>query len=142
MIPYARLEEYRMLRQRIGTSRNVVVTPSAYVTDNRPTVDGIARLGSILTYGGNCGSSQRLIPSGSSLDPKDQCAADLSHAPHELHPRVPDLLPHQSRGPASALAQSFLASIRGSQHLCSSVRWRVYRFQAGVQGAAESRTLC
>jgi D-galactarolactone isomerase len=46
IIPDARLEEYRMLQRRIGTSRNVVVTPSAYVTDNRPALDAIARLGS------------------------------------------------------------------------------------------------
>ena len=34
-----------MLQRRIGTSRNIVVTPSAYVTDNRVTLDAIARLG-------------------------------------------------------------------------------------------------
>jgi D-galactarolactone isomerase len=45
IIPDARLEEYRMLQRRIGTSRNVVVTPLAYVTDNRVTLDAIARLG-------------------------------------------------------------------------------------------------
>ncbi len=45
IIPNARLEEYRMLQRRIGTSRNVVVTPLAYVTDNRVTLDAIARLG-------------------------------------------------------------------------------------------------
>jgi len=44
IIPDARLEEYRMLQRRIGTSRNVVVTPLAYVTDNRVTLDAIARL--------------------------------------------------------------------------------------------------
>jgi predicted TIM-barrel fold metal-dependent hydrolase len=45
IIPDARVEEYRMLQRRIGTSRNVVVTPLAYVTDNRVTLDAIARLG-------------------------------------------------------------------------------------------------
>src|SRR5258708_5713076 len=44
-VPDARLEEFRMLQRRIGTSRNIVVTPSAYVTDNRVTLDAIARLG-------------------------------------------------------------------------------------------------
>ena len=34
-----------MLQRRIGTSRNIVVTPLAYVTDNRVTLDAIARLG-------------------------------------------------------------------------------------------------
>ncbi len=45
IIPDARVEEYRMLQRRIGTSRNVVVTPLAYATDNRVTLDAIARLG-------------------------------------------------------------------------------------------------
>lgn len=45
IIPNARVEEYRMLQRRIGTSRNIVVTPSAYGTDNRVTLDAIARLG-------------------------------------------------------------------------------------------------
>jgi D-galactarolactone isomerase len=45
LIPDARVEEFRMLQRRIGTSRNIVVTPSAYVTDNRVTLDAIARLG-------------------------------------------------------------------------------------------------
>jgi predicted TIM-barrel fold metal-dependent hydrolase len=45
IIPNARLEEYRMLQRRIGTSRNVVVTPLAYATDNRVTLDAIARMG-------------------------------------------------------------------------------------------------
>jgi D-galactarolactone isomerase len=41
----ARVEEFRKLQKRIGTTRNVVVTPRAYVTDNRVTLDAIARLG-------------------------------------------------------------------------------------------------
>ena len=41
----ARVEEYQLLQQRIGTSRDVVVTPAAYVVDNRVTLDAIARLG-------------------------------------------------------------------------------------------------
>jgi predicted TIM-barrel fold metal-dependent hydrolase len=45
IVPNARVEEFRMLQKRIGTSRNVVVTPRAYVTDNRVTLDAIARLG-------------------------------------------------------------------------------------------------
>jgi len=42
--PNARVEEYRLLQRRLGTSRNIVVTPSAYVTDNRVTLDAVARL--------------------------------------------------------------------------------------------------
>ena len=41
----ARLEEFRRLPRQIGTTRNIVVTPSAYVTDNRVTLDAIAKLG-------------------------------------------------------------------------------------------------
>ena len=44
IVPNARVEEFRMLQKRIGTTRNVVVTPRAYVTDNRVTLDAIARL--------------------------------------------------------------------------------------------------
>ena len=44
IIPNARLEEYRMLQKRIGTTRGVVVTPLAYVTDNRVALDAIAKL--------------------------------------------------------------------------------------------------
>src|SRR5215472_2094251 len=46
IIPNARVEEFRLLQKRIGTTRNIVVTPLAYVTDNRVTLDAIARLGS------------------------------------------------------------------------------------------------
>jgi len=45
LIPDARLEEFRLLQRRLGTTRNIVVTPSAYVTDNRVTLDAIAKLG-------------------------------------------------------------------------------------------------
>jgi D-galactarolactone isomerase len=45
MQPDARVEEYRPLQRRIGTSRTVVVTPAAYVTDNAVTLDALARLG-------------------------------------------------------------------------------------------------
>jgi D-galactarolactone isomerase len=45
IVPNARVEEFRILQKRIGTSRNVVVTPRAYVTDNRVTLDAIAQLG-------------------------------------------------------------------------------------------------
>jgi D-galactarolactone isomerase len=42
--PNARVEEYRLLQQRIRTSRNIVVTPGPYIEDNRVTTDAIARL--------------------------------------------------------------------------------------------------
>lgn len=37
--------DYTHLQQRLGTTRTVVVTPAAYVTDNRVTLDAIDRLG-------------------------------------------------------------------------------------------------
>jgi D-galactarolactone isomerase len=45
IIPEARVEEFRLLQKRIGTTRNIVVTPLAYGIDNRVTLDAIARLG-------------------------------------------------------------------------------------------------
>jgi predicted TIM-barrel fold metal-dependent hydrolase len=45
MQPDARVAEYRLLQQRIGTTRTVIVTPAAYVTDNAVTLDAIAALG-------------------------------------------------------------------------------------------------
>jgi D-galactarolactone isomerase len=43
--PNARVDEYRLLQRRLQTMRSVVVTPSAYDTDNRVTLDAIAQLG-------------------------------------------------------------------------------------------------
>ena len=41
----ALVEDYRAFQKRIGTSRNVVVTPSTYGTDNRVTLDAVAAFG-------------------------------------------------------------------------------------------------
>ncbi|HXW24183.1 MAG TPA: amidohydrolase family protein [Xanthobacteraceae bacterium] len=41
----ALVADYRLLQQRIGTTRNVIVTPSTYGTDNSCTLDGMAQLG-------------------------------------------------------------------------------------------------
>ena len=41
----ASVADYLLLQQRIGTSRVVIVTPAVYATDNRVTLDAIARLG-------------------------------------------------------------------------------------------------
>ena len=41
----AGVQEYRQFQQRIGTSRVVVVTPAAYITDNEVTLDALAQLG-------------------------------------------------------------------------------------------------
>ena len=45
MQPDARVEEYQLLKRRLQTTRSVIVTPAPYVTDNRVTLDAIARLG-------------------------------------------------------------------------------------------------
>jgi predicted TIM-barrel fold metal-dependent hydrolase len=41
----AGVADYRRLQARIGTARDVIVTPAPYVTDNRVTLDAIAMLG-------------------------------------------------------------------------------------------------
>jgi len=41
----AAVDQYQLLRKRIGTTRVVVVTPRNYFTDNRATLDAIAKLG-------------------------------------------------------------------------------------------------
>jgi D-galactarolactone isomerase len=43
--PDATVDDYRNVQQRLGLERTVVVQPSAYGTDNRCTLDGIAALG-------------------------------------------------------------------------------------------------
>ncbi len=41
----ALVDDYLRLQKRIGTSRNVIVTPSTYGTDNRVTLDAMAKIG-------------------------------------------------------------------------------------------------
>lgn len=43
--PDALPPDYKLLQKRIGTTRNVVVTPSTYGTDNSVTLDGMAKIG-------------------------------------------------------------------------------------------------
>ena len=43
--PDATVDDYRLLQKRLGSTRNVVVTPSTYGTDNSVTLDAIAKLG-------------------------------------------------------------------------------------------------
>jgi D-galactarolactone isomerase len=45
VVSNARLEEYALLQRRLHTTRSIVVTPAAYVTDNKVTLDAIARRG-------------------------------------------------------------------------------------------------
>ena len=45
MQPDARVQEYRLFQQRIGTSRVVVVQPAANHIDNAVTLDALAQLG-------------------------------------------------------------------------------------------------
>jgi D-galactarolactone isomerase len=42
----ATVADYKLLQKRLGTSRNVIVTPSTYGTDNRVTLDAMAQIGS------------------------------------------------------------------------------------------------
>jgi predicted TIM-barrel fold metal-dependent hydrolase len=39
------IANYRLLQKRLGTSRVIVVTPAAYLTDNAVTLDAVAQLG-------------------------------------------------------------------------------------------------
>lgn len=43
--PKAEVAAYRLLQQRLGTSRTVIVNPSTYGTDNACTLDALAQLG-------------------------------------------------------------------------------------------------
>ena len=43
--PPATVDVYRLLQRRLGISRCVVVTPSAYGTDNRCTMDAVKQMG-------------------------------------------------------------------------------------------------
>lgn len=43
--PNSTVADYRLLQKRIGTTRDVIVTPRPYATDNRVTLDAIAQLG-------------------------------------------------------------------------------------------------
>jgi D-galactarolactone isomerase len=43
--PDALVADYKLLQKRIGTTRNVIVTPSTYGTDNRVTLDAMAQIG-------------------------------------------------------------------------------------------------
>jgi D-galactarolactone isomerase len=46
VLPWATVEAYRAVQARLGTTRTVVVQPTAYGTDNSPTVAAVAALGS------------------------------------------------------------------------------------------------
>lgn len=43
--PNARVEEYRLLQQRLGTTRSVIVTPAPYGPDNAVTADALVKFG-------------------------------------------------------------------------------------------------
>lgn len=43
--PYATVPDYKALQKRLGTSRNVMVQPSTYGTDNRCLLDVLAQMG-------------------------------------------------------------------------------------------------
>ena len=43
--PYATVTDYKALQKKLGTSRNVMVQPSTYGTDNRCLMDVLAQMG-------------------------------------------------------------------------------------------------
>jgi len=43
--PPATVDVYRLLQKKLGLTRNVIVTPSAYGTDNRCTLDALKQMG-------------------------------------------------------------------------------------------------
>src|ERR1700758_2945858 len=48
VVPNARVEDYRLLQRRLGTTRDIVVTPTPYpatLADNLVTLDAIKQLG-------------------------------------------------------------------------------------------------
>lgn len=45
LVTNAGVEQYRLLQKRLGTTRAVIVTPSAYATANAVTLEGISQLG-------------------------------------------------------------------------------------------------
>ena len=47
----ASVDQYRLLQERLGTTRAVVIQPAAYGTDNRVTADAVARLGANVARG-------------------------------------------------------------------------------------------
>lgn len=51
VLPGATAAHYQAVQQRLGTQRAVVVTPRPWGTDNRVTLDAIARLGAARTRG-------------------------------------------------------------------------------------------
>ena len=51
VVAEASTAEYRRLQRRLGTTRAVIVQPAAYATDNRVTLDAVARLGADRTRG-------------------------------------------------------------------------------------------
>ncbi len=51
LVDSAAVADYRKLQARTGTTRTVVVTPAAYRTDNRVTLDAIRSLGAVSTRG-------------------------------------------------------------------------------------------
>lgn len=45
VVPNSTVADYRLFQKRLGLTRNVVVAPKAYLTDNRVTTDAIAQFG-------------------------------------------------------------------------------------------------
>ena len=85
--PNARVAEYRLLQRRIGTTRDVVVTPRPYATDNRVTLDAIAQLGA------NARGVAVIHP-----DRHGRRIEDAGPRRHSRHPFFPGRHPVSARG--------------------------------------------
>jgi len=51
LLPHSTAADYRIVQDRLGTTRTVVVTPRIYATDNAVTLDAIKQLGKTRTRG-------------------------------------------------------------------------------------------
>ena len=109
--------DYRAMLQRVGLARGVIVQPTVYGTDNRPTLAALAELGdrvrgvavlspeiadnelSALAASGIRGARiNALTPGGTSLDHLEAMAARLKGSGWHIQifadfPRRPDLIP-------------------------------------------------
>jgi len=65
------VDDYRALQRRIGTTRNVVVQPSTYGTDNRCHLDALAAFGSTARIGR--GRQRRRVNRGAQAHARARC---------------------------------------------------------------------
>jgi Amidohydrolase len=81
----ATVEDYRALQKRIGTTRNVLVQPSTYGTDNRAHLEALAAFGPTARMSRS--STTRSPPRSSSDCTRSACAASASTWPRRARRR-------------------------------------------------------